>query len=298
MRARKGLSLIGLLVVLAIIAILIGLLLPAVQKVREAAQRAQTTNNFKQLNLAVHNFHDTYKKVPSAYGDIGKIKGSCIAVLAPYIDHNAMILISPADYSWTGKAGKQARQGDFPRPPMDSKDVVASGISANYYIFGDQNNTKKNQAPVTMSDPLGPPQGEKDGFYRPYTPLSLNAIQDGTSNTLMFVTAFATCNDTTTTAFDGTEPINAAPSSSMKKGPQTGPFTVRLTWDAAPPLAGYTEGCRAGRHAQAYSRQNLIVGICDGSVRFIAPNQVPVGGLDVTNDVFEAFMLPNDGVAP
>jgi len=101
-RRLGGFTLIELLVVIAIIAILIALLVPAVQKVREAAARLQCSNQVKQMSLATHNFNDNYKKLPANWGGNATNQspyGSFWFFILPYIEQQS-VYTAAGNNSW------------------------------------------------------------------------------------------------------------------------------------------------------------------------------------------------------
>ena len=176
---RKGFTLIELLVVIAIIAILIALLVPAVQKVREAAARLSCQNNMKQLGLGLHNYHDSFKKLPPP-----RFSSTCftcakswVYYILPYMEQQNLKRLTDSDY----KTASAQTLPIFlcPSDPLSNSTFsgTVGGASGTFGLIDYLGVVGTVQLRTTASTDGIFDTGQKG--------IALINIQDGTSNTLM-----------------------------------------------------------------------------------------------------------------
>src|SRR5262245_50893667 len=178
---RRGFTLIELLVVIAIIAVLIGLLVPAVQKVRDAADRAATANNLRQCGLAAHAYHDAHKRLPPALSDVAPFwqnrTGTIHYFLLPFVEAQTVYALDADSNNLRGHlipTYLSPLDGSASAGRIPGSNSAAANFIANLRAF-----------------PAG-------GTRIPA------GFPSGTSNCLFFATAFAVCRGSTGNAWGET----------------------------------------------------------------------------------------------
>ncbi len=217
--ARRAFTLIELLVVIAIIAVLIGLLLPAVQKVREAANRAKCANNIKQLGLALHNYHESQNSLPKASYQPASGNIPCVswqAIILPQIEQTGIATsVRPDLAAYVGGTAVTANEmlgihnvAIFHCPSYritessSAIDEPVPGTRAKnlHYVgnAGPKGTNPHNGQAYGVNNPGSIQGGVATDGILPYYPavisspttpamqsIRLNQVTDGTSNTLM-----------------------------------------------------------------------------------------------------------------
>lgn len=205
-KVRAAFTLIELLVVIAIIAILIALLVPAVQKVREAAARTECLNKMKQIALASHTYHDTYKKLPPACFRRFPMTANYLFMILPYIEQDPIYkagktLVASGSYNtpeWAtwdaplaGTPSSTIRSATIAVYQCPSDNTMTNGYAANQINAWGGSSYASNYL-VFGNSRVASPAGGTNHMAR----YGLQNIPDGTSNTVFVAERFAACGNT------------------------------------------------------------------------------------------------------
>jgi prepilin-type N-terminal cleavage/methylation domain-containing protein len=276
---RPGFRLVELLVVLAVAAVLLSLLLPAVRQSRIGAARQQSMTNLHQLCVAMHDVNDVYGELPPAFGyfpgpNDGTADyasgwsdprpahhGSLHYFLLPYVEEDNLYKQTGGD-SWG--VGTPVKKYVSPADPQSvsglgarATDRPVTTYKSNLFVFSPGDGVGKVNRDPGQAGATGIP----------------SAFPDGTSVTIAFAECYASCGDADV----------LWPESNWR-----GPWTPAFDTTALPQFGPRPKDCD-GKLLQGHGRGGVLVGMGDGGVRSVAAG--------VTAGTWEHAVLPNDGEA-